>query len=222
MKKNIFLIAYVISVGAYLTVRLLDCPKVFSFLVQPLIHLTLGGYYLVSVHKRSQFYLLALLFTMVGSLFFIGKNSLEYFTIGLFVSFMANMTYLLLIVHKMGIVRMKDVMIKALIIYSLLALIVYNFFTVFIGVKLLIFLYSISLALLLAFVFIYNKTFFTRTKLLLLTGVLMLVVRDVFTGLTTLSKIDGPYYILIDVAAHALAMFFICQTLVEEERSEIR
>ncbi len=118
----------------------------------------------------------------------------------------------------MGIIKMKDVMIRAIPIYIVLALLVYNFFTVQIGVKIIIFLYSVSLALLLAFVFIYIKTTLVKTKSLLFVGVLLMVVRDFFVGLSTLLKLDAPHYIVVDIVCHAVAMFLICQALIEEEQ----
>ncbi len=218
-KKNIFLVAYIFSVLAYLGIRLLDIPKVYAFSVQPLMLLSLTGYYLVSVDDKSKFYLLALLFTMIGSLFFLDKDSLENFIIGLILSFIANMFFLLVIVHRMGIIKLKDVIIRATPIYILLAILVCSFFAVLIGVKIIIFLYIISLALLLAFVFMYTKTSYVKLKSFLFAGVILMVVRDFFTGLSILLKLEDSFYIVIDILCHAIAMYLICQALIEEGRS---
>ncbi len=156
---------------------------------------------------------------MIGSLFFIEKSSVENFIIGLIFSFIANMFFLLIIVHRMGIIKMKDVFVRALPIYVLLAMLVCSFFAVFIGVKVIIFLYSISLALLLAFVFIYNKASILKVKSLLLAGIFLMVVRDFFTGLSTLLNLEDRFYILLDIVCHAGAMYLICQALIEEDRS---
>ncbi|MDJ0645308.1 MAG: hypothetical protein QNJ57_04915 [Flavobacteriaceae bacterium] len=218
MKKKITLLAYVVSLIVYSFFRLKGQDS-YALVTQPFIVITLTAYYIVSANKLNFLFLLALLFTLIGSLFFL-DYSVERFILALAIIFIANQFFLLVIVHRMNILKFKEVFFIALPIYIILMLLVYHFYEVITILKILIFVYSFSLAILLSFAILHYKKALSRVAGFMLIGVILMIMRDFFTGLSRLLQLNDYHNFLIPLLSHAIGLFFVCKSVLLQNNQQ--
>ncbi len=215
MKKKIALVAYVVSLLMYSFYRLKGEDNA-ALIVQPFIIVTLAIYYFASVGKLNIMFLLALLFTMIGGIFFL-NHSVDRFITALALISVANQFYILVVVHRMKILKFKEVFLIALPIYIILMLLVFYFYEVITFWKTLILVYSFSLAILLSFAILHYRKTFSKIAGLMLVGIVLMVMRDFFTGLSRLLELNDYHNFLIPLFSHALALFLICRSVILED-----
>lgn len=81
LKKKITLALYILSLLVYSVFRIQNLDSL-ALIVQPFLLITLAAYYFISTSKINMLFLVALLFLLVGSLFFL-NHTLERFMIGM-------------------------------------------------------------------------------------------------------------------------------------------
>ena len=215
MKKKIALVAYVVSLLIYSFYRLKGENNA-ALIVQPLIVISLGAYYFVSVSKLNYLFLLALLFTMIGGIFFL-NHSVDRFITALALISIANQFFILVVVHRMKILKFKEVFLIALPIYIILMLLVFYFYEVITFWKTLILVYCFSLAILLSFAILHYRKTFGKIAGLMLVGIILMVMRDFFTGLSRLLELNEYHNFLIPLFSHAFALFLITRSMLLED-----
>lgn len=181
---------------------------------------TLILYYLTSVKREKINYLfvLVLLLQGVGDLFFVEKELLLNYTVGLCVYFTVNLLMVLMLATKIKKKRVAQTRVIISIAFALLAL-----FIVFLLLAMksaVIVAYALMMILLVYSAYHYYTLYTQLSSFLMLFGTSAYLVCNIAASLGVFMMFNF-YFMSIQVVAYTLAMYCITSALIAENQKNI-
>ncbi len=186
-------------------------------LVKPFLMLTLMWYYLINTITRNRIYVLALLFSFLGDVFLLNKESL-FFLSGLISFLIAHFFYIFMVRNLLTKPNKHQLILSVLPNLIILLVLLSLLFPSLGEMKIPVIIYGVTITTFgtVSLLYFFQKR--NQLALLLMTGAYMFILSDSLLAINMFYSPISVFPVLIMIT-YLVAQFLICKFVLKLERS---
>lgn len=218
IKGNFFLLIYILSVFAYINVRILDLSD-YMLMCKTLMYSFLFCWYVVRANTINSFFVFVLSLFVASDLLYVYYNyEIKYVLTS---TFIANISLVYFIGNKIkNHVEQSVNTLKVLKIITLVLSVAYGISLFISGYTAVLVVFIISLLLLFYMALQYYKKEVKESSFLILASICTLIISMAFEVLNKV-VIEYTYYTIIHAITYALFLFLITKSILLEDEYDI-
>lgn len=218
IKGNFFLLIYVLSVFAYINVRILDLSD-YMLMCKTLMYSFLFCWYVVRTNTINSFFVFVLSLFVLSDLLYVYYNyEIKYVLTS---TFIANISLVYFIGNKIkNNVEQSENIFKYLKISAIFLVVAYGVSLFISGYKAVLVIFIISLLLLFFTALHYYKKEVKESSFLILASICTLIISMAFEVLNKV-VVEYIYYTIIHAISYSLFLFLITKSILLEDEYSI-